>query len=239
VSTNSREVVEIISHSLAHNESQHSLTRNYYLAHEIERHLAYEIARQITSLINNVVGCVVALEPRLSTNDPAFSPVPSVALRSEEIEYIEEVGYQFFEEKQKLADEIKSLEQKKAIQTKLLEQFKTRAEASLNKCNPELINLLNKDMEKRRALIDNIEQRIKENKGCIRLIEEREVKLGAAPSAFVSARNPTNPTLASIAVTPKTSRGLSSNRFGIFAPKSCGLENHTPTNSSTPPSIRV
>ncbi len=220
MSTNSREVVEIISHSLTHNESKHSFARNeiqYYLAHEIEHHLAYEIARQITSLINDVVGCVVALEPRLSANDFKFSPVQSDALRYEEKAYIEEVGTQFFEEKQKRIDEIKKLDEEKAIQIKLLEQFKTRAEAWSEKCGPEVIDLLNKDMEKRRALIDNIEQRIEEYKKCIRFVEEREVKLGAAPSAFVLARNPINTELVTFEQPKKLTSSF--NGCGFFAVK--------------------
>lgn len=193
------------------------------------------ISRKIASLTNDVVRCVVALEPRFSANNSKFSPVQSDALRSEEREYVEEIGPQFFEEKQKLAAEIRTLEEKKTIQLKLLKQFEARAEAWLKKCDPELINLLNKDMEKRRALIDNIEQRIEENKKCISLVEEQEVKLGTVPSTFVLARNPTNTDLVTF-VPPEKMANNGQRFFAFKAPKnsSMAVEELMPSSNLIP-----
>jgi hypothetical protein len=221
--------MRIISNSLAP-QIKHHLA--YEIALQIEHHLAYDIARKSVLLINDVVGCVVALEPRLSANDFKFSPVQSDALRHEEREYVEEIGPQFFEEKQRLADEIRTLDEKKTIQLKLLKQFEARAEAWLKKCDPELINLLNKDMEKRRALIENIEKRIEENKKCISLVEEREVKLGAAPSAFVLARDPINTELVTLA--PPEKMANNGQRFFAFkAPKTPSTAEDKLTPAST------
>jgi hypothetical protein len=112
----------------------------------------------------------------LSANRAVFHPAQEPSLLSEEEEgYITELGPAYFQEKQQLADDIKKLEQKKAIHIKLLEQFEARKAAWLKKYESEhidLSNLLDKDIEKRHALIDDIKKHI-----IAKRIEENELHI--------------------------------------------------------------
>lgn len=185
------------------------------MEHDIQNVTSIETQEIIPLIKNDGVDCVVDvknIELCLCANMSEFKHAQDAVLVSaDERDYIEGLGPEYLEEKRKLADEINALEQKKAIQTKLLEQFKTRAAAWLEKCDPELANLLNNDIEKRCALINNLEQRIEENKRCIAFVQEREDKLAQLPVISTTARNLVNTELVVFERPKKRTGDLSTN----------------------------